>query len=151
MKTEVATDHLKSVVSKVHLLNQAEWEAFASIWQPFIAKRKTLITASGETEKHLYFVTEGVQRAFYLKDRVDKDITLVFSYTGSFSGILDSFLLQQPARYFLETLTYSEFLRTSFAQVDELMNRYHNIDTFVRKSLSITLAGVLEKQIELQS
>jgi CRP-like cAMP-binding protein len=148
---EQALHSLKTVVSNVHLLRNAEWEAFASIWQPFATKRKTLLTASGETERHLYFVTEGVQRAFYLKDQAEKDITLVFTYTGSFSGVLDSFLLQQPSRYFLETLTHSEFLRTTFAQVDELMKRYHNIEAFVRKSLSITISGVLERQIELQS
>jgi CRP-like cAMP-binding protein len=148
---EEAFHNLRTVVSKVHLLPTAEWEAFASIWQPFTARRKTLLTAGGETERNLYFVTEGVQRAFYLKDQAEKDITLVFTYTGSFSGVLDSFLLQKPSRYFLETLTGSEFLRTTFGQVDELMKRYHSIETFVRKSLSITIAGVLERQIELQS
>lgn len=141
---------LKSVVFKVHSLELAEWEAFASIWQPFVAKRKTILTAAGETEKYLYFVTEGVQRAFYLKDD-DRDVTLVFSYAGSFSGVLDSFLLQQPSRYFLETLTQSSFLRTTFTQLDNLMNKYRNMETFVRKSLSYTIAGVLERQIELQS
>ena len=108
-----------------------------------------ILTATGETEKYLYYVTKGVQRDFYLKDD-DKDATLVFTYTGSFSGVLDSFLLQQPSRYFLETLTQSEFIRTTYAQVNDLMNTYHNFETFIRKSLSYTLSGVLERQIELQ-
>jgi CRP-like cAMP-binding protein len=120
-----------------------------AMWQPFTAKRKTILTAAGETEKHLYFVTEGVQRAFYLKDD-DKDATLVFTYAGSFSGVADSFLLQQPSKYFLETLTQSEFLRTTFQQVNELMLKHHSFETFIRKSLAYTLAGVLERQIELQ-
>ncbi|GEO11053.1 Crp/Fnr family transcriptional regulator [Segetibacter aerophilus] len=144
-------EQLKSVVFNVHSLTIEEWESFASIWQPFAAKRKTILTAAGETEKYLYFVTEGVQRAFYLRENSDKDATLVFSYTGSFSGVLDSFLLQQPSRYFLETLTASLFIRTTFVQINELMKQYHNIETFVRKSLAFTIAGVLERQIELQS
>jgi CRP-like cAMP-binding protein len=90
-----------------------------------------------------------VQRAFYLKDD-DRDATLVFTYKGSFSAVLDSFLLQQPSKYFLETLTQSTFLRTTYAQVNELMNKYHNFESFIRKSLGYTLAGVLERQIELQ-
>ncbi len=146
-----ALSKLKPVVSNVHLLTNEEWNEFAAIWQPFTAKRKTILTAAGETEKYLYFVIDGVQRAFYLKENADKDATLVFSYTGSFSGVLDSFLLQQPSRYFLETLTASEFIRTTFNQVNELMKRHHNIETFVRKSLALTIAGVLERQIELQS
>lgn len=151
VEKEQAIEQLKAAVFKVHALTEIEWNDFASIWQPFSAKRKTILTAAGEIEKHLYFVTEGVQRAFYLKDVSDKDATLVFSYKGSFSGVLDSFLLQQPSKYYLETITQSSFIRTSFSQIDYLINKYRNIETFVRKSLSFTIAGVLERQIELQS
>ena len=144
-----ALEQLKRSVQQVHSLDKNECDDFLAIWQPYSAKRKTILTATGETEKYLYYVTKGVQRAFYLKDD-DKDATLVFTYAGSFSGVLDSFLLQQPSRYFLETLTQSEFIRTTYAQVNDLMNTYHNFETFIRKSLSYTLSGVLERQIELQ-
>lgn len=138
------------MVYKVSAFSDDEWLHFSSVWQPFTAKRKTVLTAEGETEKYLYFVTAGVQRAYFLKKTDDKDATLVFTYAGSFSGVADSFLLQQPSKYFLETLTQSEFIRTTFAQLNELMLKHHSIETFVRKSLSYTLAGVLERQIELQ-
>lgn len=140
---------LKSIVDAIQPLNEEEWNAFAGIWQPFSAKRKTTLTAAGETEKYLYFVADGVQRAYYAKDN-DKEATLVFTYAGSFSGVADSFLLQQPSKYFLETLTHSEFIRTSYNQVNELLKKYHAFETFIRKAVSITLAGTLERQIELQ-
>jgi CRP-like cAMP-binding protein len=146
-----ALQKLETVISKVHAFTENEWIEFSRIWQPYAAKRKTVLTAAGETEKYLYFVIEGVQRAFYIKEQDDKDCTLVFSYTGSFSGVLDSFLLQQPSKYFLETLTVSTFIRTTFSQLNEMMDKHRNIETFVRKSLSHTIAGVLERQIELQS
>lgn len=149
MDTSQTIENLKSMVFAIHPLLENEWKDFESIWYPFTAKRKTILTASGETEKHLYFVAEGVQRAFYLKDD-DKDATLVFTYAGSFSGVADSFLLQQPSKYFLETLTQSNFLRTTYKQVHDLVVKHHNLETFIRKLLSITLAGVLERQIELQ-
>jgi CRP-like cAMP-binding protein len=144
-----AVNNLKSLVNAVHALPEEEWNAFASIWLPFSAKRKTILTHAGETEKYLYFIVDGVQRAFYAKDD-DKEATLVFTYAGSFSGVADSFLLQQPSKYFLETLTQSEFIRTNYVQVNELMKKYHNFETFIRKLLAITLAGTLERQIELQ-
>lgn len=146
---EEALWQLKKFISLIHPLSDNEWNDFASIWQPFAAKRKTTLTTTGETEKYLYFVTEGVQRAFYLGDD-EKEATIVFTYPYSFSGVADSFLLQQPSKYYLETLTESEFLRTSFKQVQELMDRYHNFEKLIRKATSYTLAGVLERQIELQ-
>lgn len=150
MITFNAINNLKFVVSQVHNLTSEEWKDFEVIWQPFDCKRKTILTRAGETEKYLYFVLEGVQRAFYVKEDNDKDATLVFTYAGSFSGVVDSFLNQQPSKYFLETLTTSSFIRTTFNQLNALMKKHHNMETFVRKSLAYTLAGVLERQIEMQ-
>jgi CRP-like cAMP-binding protein len=140
---------LHKFISPIHPLREEEWNDFASIWQPFSAKRKTVLTAAGDTEKYLYFVTEGVQRAFY-QGEDGKEATIVFTYPFSFSGVADSFLLQVPSKYCLETLTKSEFIRTSFHQLQELMDRYHNFEKLIRKATSYTLAGVLERQVELQ-
>lgn len=151
MQIHSALTQLKSAVFKVHYLTDEEWNVFAFVWQPFTAERKIILTAAGEIKKHSYFVAEGVQRAFYLKENADKEATLVFSYAGSFSGVLDSLLIQQPSRYFLETLIAREFMRTNFGQVNYLMKKFHNIETFVRKSLAFTIPGVLERQIKLRS
>lgn len=140
---------MQKFITPIHPLSEEEWNDFAAIWQPFSAKRKTVLTAAGDTEKYLYFVTEGVQRAFYLGD-VGKEATIVFMYPYSFSGVADSFLLQQPSRYFLETLTKSKFIRTTYQQIQELTDRYHNFEKLIRKATNYTLAGALERQIELQ-
>ncbi|MEX6687685.1 Crp/Fnr family transcriptional regulator [Danxiaibacter flavus] len=141
---------LRKFVSPLYAFSsEEEWEHFAGTWKPFTAKRKTLLLATGETEKHLYFVTEGVQRAFSLSGE-EKDVTLVFTYAPSFSGVVDSFLLQQPSKYYMETLTASRFIRTTYSQVDEMMKLYPSFQSFIIKALSATLSGVLERQIELQ-
>jgi CRP-like cAMP-binding protein len=140
---------LQKFVTAIHPLTDAEWNDFASCWQPFSAARKTVLTTAGETEKYLYFVTEGVQRAFYMDDS-GREATLVFTYAFSFSGVADSFLLQQPSRYYFETLTKSEFIRTSYQQIRELADRYHNFEKMLLKATSFALSGALERQIELQ-
>lgn len=134
----------------IHPLRDNEWNDFVNIWQPFEAKRKTILTALGETEQHLYFVTEGVQRAYFLTED-DKEATLVFTYPCSFSGVADSFLTQTPSRYSFETLTQSQFLKTSYAQVHSLMDQYPNFERFILKATSFALRGALERQIELQT
>lgn len=148
MQTE-ALQHLQLFVNRIHPLQQNEWDAFAAIWQPFEAKRKVLLTSAGEKERYLYFVTEGVQRSFYLSDD-HKEATIVFTYPFSFSGVADSFLTQTPSLFYFETLTKSSFLRTTHKQVEELLKAYHNIETFIRIITSATLKGVLERQVEIQ-
>ena len=143
-------DHLHDFVYKLHPLKVEEWEAFSAIWIEKEYKRKTILTTAGEVEKHLYFVLDGVQRAFYL-GKNEEEATIVFTYPHSFSGVADSFLTRQPSRYFLETLTASRMLRTTYRQVQELMDRFHNFERWVRLATSFSLSGVLERHIELLS
>jgi CRP-like cAMP-binding protein len=130
-------------------LKEKESEEFMAIWQPFECRRKTILTAAGETEKYLYFVLEGVQRAFYVGEQ-KQEATIVFTYPPSFSGIADSFLTQTPSHFFLETLTTSRFLRTSYKRVNDLMELYPDIRKLVLQLTAFALKGVLERQIELQ-
>ncbi len=143
------TELIQKFISPVHRLNESEWAAFSSIWQPFQCKRKTVLTTAGETERHLYFVVDGVQRAFYIGND-HHEATVVFTYPPSFSGVADSFLTQTPSMYFFETLTASKFLRTTYKQVEELMNEYPGIQKLILKITSFALKGVLARQIELQ-
>jgi CRP-like cAMP-binding protein len=140
---------LKKFVYNIQPLKDEEWEAFASAWQPFSCKRKTVLTSAGNVERHLYFVLEGVQRSFYM-GKENTESTIVFTYPYSFSGIADSFLTQTPSIYFFETLTSSSFLRTTYQQVEELMNDFPNIQAVILKATSFALKGVLERIVELQ-
>lgn len=143
------TEILQKFISPVYSLPEKEWAAFSSIWVPFACKRKTVLTAAGETERHLYFVLEGVQRAFFIGD--DKqEATIVFTYPPSFSGVADSFLTQTPTPYFFETLTASKFIRTTYKQVEGLMDEFPVIQKLILKTTSFALKGVLARQAELQ-
>ncbi len=148
MEQELAL--LRKQIFAVHPLPEEAWADFSGIWQPVQYKRKTILTTAGETERYLYFVTEGVQRAFYIDDR-HPEATVVFSYAPSFSGIMDSFLTQTPSRYFLETLTSSKMLRTSYQQVQPLLDKHHALERWVRLAVSWVAMGLLERQIELLS
>ncbi|MFT2010714.1 Crp/Fnr family transcriptional regulator [Pontibacter sp. 13R65] len=145
----VHQQQLKELVSTICPLPEQEWVAFSSAWKPFSAKRKVLLTAAGEPEHYLYFVAEGVQRVYYF-DEQDREATLIFSYAPSFGGVLDSFLLQQPSRYYFETLTPSVFLRASFADLQQLMQVHPGIERMVRIGVTHSLAGLLERLVELQ-
>ncbi len=145
-----ALAHLETTVRQIFPLPAPAWQDFAEIWQHFEARRKDILTTEGDTEKYLYFVLEGVQRAYSI-DEAGRETTLVFTYPYSFSGVIDSLLLQQPTRYFFETLTPSVFLRASFRHLDEVMLQHHSIERMIRLALCHTLAGVLSRQIELQS
>lgn len=140
---------LQAFVQKIYPLPEEEMQAFTTGWQPVTVKRKTVITAAGETERFLYFVAEGVQRAFYVGD-ANKEATIVFTYPHSFSGVADSFLTQTPSLYFLETITASRLLRISYNEVQRLVKKYPHIYNMLFTATAFALKGALERHIELQ-
>ena len=142
-------DQLKRTVDVISLLPEEDWIAFSKLWKVVREKRKQTITAAGSQENYLYFVLDGVQRVFYLDDE-GREATLIFTYAPSFGGVVDSFLLQQPSKYYYETLTASRFLRASMKEMHQLMTTRPAVETFIRKALSAVLGGLLERIVELQ-
>lgn len=140
---------LYTLVQATHPISNEAFNALVESWQPISVKRKQLLTRIGEPEKWLYFVLDGVQRAFY--EHKGKEATLVFSYAPSFSGVLDSFFTQTPSRFYLETLTASTLMKIHYKDLNQLMETQPEIERWVRVALSDVLAGTLERQVELLS
>lgn len=139
---------LHQLTSQFHPLQRAEWDAFAGIWSPFSAKRKEQLTLAGEPERFIYFVLSGIQRVYFSDGA--KEATLVFTYAHSFGGVLDSLLMQQPSRYYYETLSPSEFLRARQADLLALMADHRSLETLVRKGVTWSMSGIMERLVELE-
>lgn len=140
-------DILRRQVFSFHTISEEAWDDFSLLWAEVEVKRKHVLTRMGSTEQYVYLVLDGVQRAYYTHH--EKEVTLVFSYAPSFSGIIDSFFLQQPSQYQLETLTDSHLLRISHHDFDKVMKQHKSIETWVRVAMTMVLAGTLQRQIEL--
>jgi len=140
---------LKQLTTAIQPLSEKEWTAFSSIWTECSAKRKEQLTVAGEKEKYLYFVIEGIQRVYYF-DEQNREATLVFTYAPSFGGVLDSLMMQQPSKYYYETLTPSKFLRAPFEELFQLMEEHAAIEKLVRKGVTVSLSGVMDRLVELQ-
>lgn len=142
-------DQLYQLVQATYPVSDKSFAALAAPWQEVVAKRKQLLTRVDEVEKYLYFVLEGVQRAYF--EHNEREATLVFSYAPSFSGVLDSFFTQTPSRFCLETLTASRLMRIHYNDLMQLMETQPEIERWVRVALSQVLKGTLERQVELLS
>ena len=140
---------LKAYLLQLASLPDDVVDDFCKQWQPFSCKRKQLLTATGDTERYLYFVIEGVQRAYFIGDN-QKEATIVFTYPPSFSGVADSFLTQTPSLYNLETLTSSKFLRISYDSLQVCLQEHQVLLHTFFAATAFALKGALERQVELQ-
>ncbi|MGB4769987.1 MAG: cyclic nucleotide-binding domain-containing protein [Chitinophagaceae bacterium] len=142
-------DVLKNLINQIYPISAEAMEEMCSIWAPFYAGRKELITRTGETERYIYVVLDGVQRVYY-SDEQDREATILFTYTPSFGGVLDSFLLQTPSRYHCEALTPSHFLRTTYQQFSAVRDKHHSAEGLVSKGLAGVIGGLEERLVEIQ-
>ena len=138
---------MKEFLTKIYLVDDKILEEYLSHWTPYELPKKTIMTAPGETERYTYYVVEGIQKSYYLNG--DKQHIIAFAYAPSFSGIPESFFTQTPSRYYLETITNSDFLRISYDKHQQLMQKHREIETLYRKAVEYLLAGVIERQHEL--
>ncbi len=141
---------LRNSLEALHKLEDSEWQEFSLLFTPFTAGRKEILTTTGEVEKYLYFVTQGVQRVYFF-DEQEHEATIVFTYAPSFGGVIDSMTLGTPSKYFYETLTSSTFLRARFADVLALMQGSHSLRKAIDKGLMLAFSGVMLRLVELQS
>lgn len=140
---------LQNLINQIYPISAEAMKEMCSIWMPFHAGRKELITRAGETERYIYVVLDGVQRVYYSDDQ-DREATILFTYSPSFGGVLDSFLLQTPSRYHYEALTPSHFLRTTHQQFNMVRNRHHSAEGLVSKGLAGVISGLEERLVEIQ-
>lgn len=140
---------MKKFLLGFHDVREEILDEYIAHWTPYTVAKKTVMTAPGETERYWYFVLNGIQKSYYLNK--DKQHIIAFTYSPSFSGIPESFFSQTPSKYYLETITDSQFLRIPFTTHQQLMQEHREIETLFRKVMELLLIGILERYYELMA
>ncbi len=130
-------------------LNPEALEALLSAFKAVDYPRRALLTEAGQTERYLYYVLEGVQRSYFFHR--GKDITFQFTYEGDFTGIPESFLLQQPSRFYLECLSPSRLLRLAQPDFQQLCKAYPELIDYRRRGVEYVLDRIILKQQNLMA
>lgn len=140
-------DMLAMVLRAIHPLPPAATEALLEGWEPLPFKRNALITQAGQTQRDMLFIVEGLQRSYYLKD--GKEHVIAFTYPPSFSGIPESFLTQQPSRYFLQAVTDGLMLRLPWERLDAVCQSHPEVERLLRHATAQVLGGLVQRHYEL--
>jgi CRP-like cAMP-binding protein len=96
-----------------------------SFEEKVFAKGDYLVT-EGKTCRHLYFLQQGVLRGFYNLE--GKEITHWFAFENDFVTSFHSFITHQPSVENIQLLEGSILWAISKDALDDLMNRYHEIE-----------------------
>lgn len=129
-------------------LPDAVWDEIRRPWRPRTVRHGEILTAEGETERTFALVLEGVQRLYFLTPGGD-EVTVAFAYPPSYSGVPDSFFLQEPSAYVLEALTDGYVLEIDHSSLLALMDRHRVLERWAWRLLAAAGAGRGKREREL--
>lgn len=123
------------------------------LFRPFSLERQQYLIQEKQVEHYLYFVLQGVQVVGIPIQRADLryEQVVTFTYEGFFSGSFPSFFTQKPSDYFIKALEHSRFLRIERNAFFGLLERYQEMNTWVRDASIQLLIGSVNREKELLS
>ncbi|MCO5948804.1 Crp/Fnr family transcriptional regulator [Mucilaginibacter flavidus] len=106
------TELLKQNINRHITLPAAQTEAFCSLFQQRLIKKKSFLLRAGEVCKFEGFVTKGILRVYHIDKNGDEQI-LYFAIENWWVTDIDSFTNSLPSQLYIEALEDSEVLLIS--------------------------------------
>jgi CRP-like cAMP-binding protein len=125
--------------------------AFSFLNERFVEKEynaREFIVEAGTVARYFYFVVSGVQTLYILNQKGEK-LILGFSFTGSQSGIYDSFIKNSPSVSFLEAITPTRMIAIDRSSFLELFEEFPEFYKWRAHFMEEILFGRLQRETEL--
>jgi CRP-like cAMP-binding protein len=132
---------IRKLFEKIVPLTEKDWQLFSSKLVRHQFLKKALLLKVGQTERHLSFVENGIIR-FYIP-REENDLTFAFAFDNEFVSAYDSFLMQTPSTYQVETLSKTVLWRLNYNDLQDIyketetgniIGRHASEDLFLKKA-----------------
>ena len=118
-------------ISKHIQLTASEQTYFVSLLKPRSFQKKEFLQQAGEPCRHIYFVTEGILRAFFLSEG-GKESTIMFASKDWWITDMDSFVHQEKAVVNIQVIATASVLSLSKRDLEELYQRIPDFNKFFR-------------------
>jgi len=111
-------------------------------------KKGELLLLQGEVCRHIFLVSKGCLRLYYIAD--DIEITVWFSFESNSAIELSSFLSEAPSAYFMEAIEDSEVLSLSKFELTKLYKKHPEIEGLIRVFWEDVILNLLKRFTALQ-
>ncbi|NCD68481.1 Crp/Fnr family transcriptional regulator [Mucilaginibacter agri] len=101
------------------VFTDSEWELFCNHLEFVSLKKKEYFVEAGKVCQHFGFVHKGSVRYFHVSDGTD--ITGYFSFENEFMSSYKSFLKQEPAVNYIQTLEDTELILISHKSLQQML------------------------------
>jgi CRP-like cAMP-binding protein len=109
-------------------------------------QKKELLTVAGEVEEYFNFITKGLIRKYYLREK--EEVNTQISYEGHIIHSQESYHSRQPSEYFVEAIEPSTVVSIKYNDLESAYNQSHKIERLGR--LVITFSMVIKDRWQMQ-
>ena len=132
------------------ILNELSTQVLLKEWNEHKKfNRKETITRVGKTELRLFFIEKGIVRLYVEKTELSPEANIGFGYENSLITSFNSFVLEKPSQFTIQALTDCKVIYISKDSLFQLIDSNKNISRWYRNIIEKTLAGHLNRQVEL--
>lgn len=124
-------------------LSTQSLEALSKCTRILRVNKKTQLVREGQYAHYLYFVVEGLARAYYLKD--GRDLSDWFAFEQEFICPIQSFFYGTPSPHYIETLEPSVLLEIHRDDINQLSDEYRDIDRLGKIIVTQTMLTLQER------
>ena len=135
---------IESFGEMAHLSEEAE-NALMSIIVKKKFKKKEILLSEGKIADQIYFVEQGVARAFYYKN--GKEVTFWIAAENEFVGSLASFFSRTPSTKYVETLEDCILWVFDYDKLEALYSNSKELERMGRLFASYGIT-ILEKKFD---
>ena len=119
-------------INKILKLDQPDiFEHIASRFKVQIIPKKTVLLQEGDLCRHIYFVSKGCLRLYFLKENGTQQ-TIQFALENWWLSDLNAFYSQGVANFTIESVEASEVLSIDFQSLEKLLNDFPALEKYFR-------------------
>jgi len=116
-------ENIRKYLETTISIEDVDWAFFISkLTKRTFGKKKKLLNV-GETENHISFLENGIVRFLMPNEDPSKEVTFGYCFEDEFVSAYDSFLIQKPSLYSLETLTNVSMWSITYADLQKVYNQ----------------------------
>ena len=138
------TDNLRFFLSRFANLSEVELEAFVAIFTPISIKKLNHLFLENDMVSEIYYIDDGIMRGYYNKGNTE--ITSNFYFGPTIITDLIAVRSNKPTQMNIQALKHSNCMVAKFSDLDDLVDKYPNIETVFFKFLEhLYLFGVMRQ------
>lgn len=140
---------LEFKLSEYSQLNKTSVDDLLACWQKIrhLKPKESLINFN-QLDLNLYYIESGFVRLFVVDNQGDEK-NIGFGYANTFITSFQSFITEKPSLMSIESISETEVISISKNNISQLINTNKEIASWYQSMIENTLAGHIQRQIEL--